>query len=76
MNTKHVDWHSKVLWTSIVALLIVLIQQVAKVFGVEFSNDLASQIQGITNTILTILGLFGIVYDTTKGSEDNEKKNK
>lgn len=64
---KKVDWHSKVLWTSMTALVIVLVQQVAKVFRVEFSNDLASQVQGIVNTALTILGLVGVVYDTTKG---------
>lgn len=64
---KKVDWHSKVLWTSLTALLIVLVQQIAKVFGVEFSNDLANQVQGIVNTVLTILGLIGVVYDTTKG---------
>ena len=64
---KKVDWHSKVLWTSMTALVIVLVQQVAKVFGIEFSNDLASQVQGIVNTALTILGLIGVVYDTTKG---------
>lgn len=64
---KKVDWHSKVLWTSLTALVIVLVQQVAKVFGIEFGNDLANQVQGIVNTILTILGLIGVVYDTTKG---------
>ena len=64
---KKVDWHSKVLWTSLTALVIVLVQQVAKVFGIEFSNDLANQVQGIVNTVLTILGLVGVVYDTTKG---------
>ena len=64
---KKVDWHSKVLWTSLTALLIVLVQQVAKVFGIEFSNDLANQVQGIVNTVLTILGLIGVIYDTTKG---------
>lgn len=67
---KKVDWHSKVLWTSLTALVIVLVQQVAKVFGVEFSNDLASQVQGIVNTVLTILGLVGVVYDTTKGDSE------
>ncbi|WCZ54919.1 holin [Latilactobacillus phage TMW 1.706 P2] len=55
------------LWTSLTALVIVLVQQVAKVFGIEFSNDLANQVQGIVNTVLTILGLIGVVYDTTKG---------
>ena len=69
---KKVDWHSKVLWTSLTALLIVLIQQIAKVFGFEFSNDMAGQIQGIVNTVLTILGLVGVIYDTTKG-DSNEK---
>lgn len=62
----NVDWHSKVLWTSLTALIIVLIQQLAKIFGFEFSNDMASQIQGIVNTCLTILGLVGVVFDTTK----------
>ncbi|WP_413476390.1 phage holin [Latilactobacillus fuchuensis] len=69
---KKVDWHSKVLWTSMTALVIVLVQQVAKVFGIEFSNDMAGQIQGIVNTVLTILGLVGVIYDTTKG-DSNEK---
>jgi len=69
---KKVDWHSKVLWTSLTALVIVLVQQVAKVFGIEFSNDMAGQIQGIVNTVLTILGLVGVIYDTTKG-DSNEK---
>lgn len=64
---EKVNWHSKVLWTSLTALLIVLIQQVAKVFGFEFSTDMAGQIQGIVNTVLTILGLVGVIYDTTKG---------
>ena len=69
---KKVNWHSKVLWTSLTALFIVLIQQVAKVFNIEFSTDMASQIQGIVNTVLTILGLVGVIYDTTKG-DSNEK---
>lgn len=63
----NVDWHSKTLWTSLTALVIVLVQQLAKMFGFEFSNDLASQIQGAVNTVLLILGAVGVVYDTTKG---------
>lgn len=71
---KKVNWHSKVLWTSLSALLIVLFQQVAKVFGLEFSNDMAGQIQGIINSVLTILGLVGVVYDTTKGDSNDKIK--
>lgn len=63
----NVDWHSKVLWTSLTALIIVLVQQLAKVFGFEFTSDMASSIQGIVNTVLTILGVVGVVYDTQKG---------
>lgn len=64
----NVDWHSKVVWTSLTALIIVLIQQLAKAFGFEFTSDMTSSIQGIVNTVLTILGVLGVVYDTQKGA--------
>lgn len=60
-----VNWHSKILWTSLTALFVVFIQQVGAVFGWSFDNEKAQQLTGIINTVLTILATLGIVYDTT-----------
>ncbi|ODJ71973.1 phage holin [Brochothrix thermosphacta] len=60
-----VNWHSKILWTSLTALFVVFIQQIAAVFGLSFDSEKAQQLTGIINTVLTILATLGIVYDTT-----------
>ena len=60
-----VNWHSKILWTSLSALFVVFIQQVGAVFGWSFDSEKAQQLTGIINTVLTILATLGIVYDTT-----------
>lgn len=60
-----VNWHSKILWTSLTALFVVFIQQVGAVFGWSFDSEKAQQLTGIINTVLTILATLGIVYDTT-----------
>ncbi|MGO2564142.1 MAG: phage holin [Brochothrix thermosphacta] len=60
-----INWHSKILWTSLTALFVVFIQQIAAVFGWSFDNEKAQQLTGIINTVLTILATLGIVYDTT-----------
>ena len=46
----------------LISLLIVLVQQVLAVFGVKFTGDWTS-IVAIINTVLTILGLLGVVTD-------------
>lgn len=46
----------------IISLLIVLIQQVLAAFGIKFTGDW-SAIAGIINTVLTILGMLGVVTD-------------
>ena len=46
----------------IISLLIVLIQQVLAVFGVKFTGDWTS-IVAVINTVLTILGMLGVVTD-------------
>lgn len=60
-----VNWHSKILWTSLTALFVVFIQQIAAVFGLSFDSEKAQQLTGISNTVLSILAMLGIVYDTT-----------
>lgn len=69
------DVHSKVWWTSITALLIVLAQQVAHMAGWEISSEALNGLTGIVNTILTIGGLLGVITDTSpKISKTEEDK--
>ncbi|ABJ68039.1 phage holin [Pediococcus pentosaceus] len=46
----------------IISLLIVLVQQVLVIFGIKFTGDW-SAIVGVINTVLTILGMLGVVTD-------------
>jgi len=61
----------KQFWVSLIALLIVLANQIAGIFHVDitFYND---QVTAISETILSILGLLGIIIDpTTIGVSDS-----
>lgn len=62
----------------IISLLIVLIQQVFAMFGVKFTGDW-SAIVAVINTVLTILGMLGVVTDvqtvsapTVKSDEESQ----
>ncbi|QGQ37053.1 phage holin [Lactiplantibacillus plantarum] len=46
----------------IISLLIVLIQQVLAMFGIKFTGDW-SAIVAVVNTVLTILGMLGVITD-------------
>ncbi|MEW4665073.1 phage holin [Lactiplantibacillus plantarum] len=46
----------------IISLLIVLVQQVLAVFGIKFAGDWTS-IVAVINTVLTILGMLGVITD-------------
>nr|DAO54839.1 MAG TPA: holin [Caudoviricetes sp.] len=46
----------------IISLLIVLIQQVFAMFGVKFTGDW-SAVVAVINTVLTILGMLGVITD-------------
>lgn len=46
----------------IISLLIVLIQQVLAMFGIKFTGDW-SAIIAVVNTVLTILGMLGVITD-------------
>lgn len=55
----------------LISLVIVLIQQVLAVFGIKFAGDWTS-IVAVINTVLTILGLLGVITDvqTVNVSQD------
>ncbi|MCG0596149.1 holin [Lactiplantibacillus plantarum] len=62
----------------IISLLIVLIQQVFAVFGIKFTGDWMN-IVAIINTVLTILGMLGVITDvqtvtapTVKSDEESQ----
>ncbi len=64
--------HHKQFWMSLIALLIVLANQIAGIFYVDITiyND---QVTAISETVLSILGLLGIIIDpTTKGVSDSQ----
>ncbi|MEL5722198.1 holin [Lactiplantibacillus pentosus] len=62
----------------IISLLIVLIQQVFAMFGIKFTGDWSSII-AVVNTVLTILGMLGVITDvqtvtapTVKSDEERQ----
>lgn len=55
----------------LISLLIVLVQQVLGVFGLHFHGDVGSLI-GAINTVLTILGLIGVLENPGIVTKPNE----
>ncbi|MEE6666403.1 phage holin [Pediococcus acidilactici] len=70
-NAKKIDWHDGRLWAGLISLLIVLVQQLMVAFGYTYPVDWQN-IVGIINTVLTILGMLGVISDTT--TVDNPKE--
>lgn len=61
----------KQFWVSLIALLIVLANQIAGIFNVDITVY-SEQVTGISETILMILALIGIIVDpTTSGASDS-----
>ena len=61
----------KQFWVSLIALLIVLANQIAGIFNVDI-KIYSEQVTGISETILMILALMGIIVDpTTNGVSDS-----
>ncbi|MQS52183.1 phage holin [Companilactobacillus mishanensis] len=67
------DYHSKVWWVSVVSIVLVLIQQVLKIFGVDMPSGLDTEIMNVVNSLLALGGLIGVIYDTSTGGT-NEKE--
>ena len=63
----------KQFWVSLIALLIVLANQIAGIFNVDITIY-SDQVTGISETILMILALMGIIVDpTTSGASDSSQ---
>ncbi len=72
-NVKNINWHDGKLWAGLISLGIVLIQQLMVAFGFTYPVDWQNII-GIINTVLTILGMLGVISDTTLVDNPKEEK--
>ena len=77
-NVKNINGHDGKLWAGLISLLIVLVQQLMVAFGYTYPVNWQNII-GIINTVLTILGMLGVLSDTTlvndpKGGNNVESK--
>lgn len=59
---------------AMVSAILLLVGQVAKLFGFDVSEAISQQVMAIVNTALTIMVGVGVVQDpTTKGIADDEE---
>lgn len=65
---------NKTFWISIIPMILLLIQQVAAIFGYSLDlSDLGNSILAVVETVFGILAIIGIVVDpTTKGIKDSQ----
>lgn len=66
---------NKSFWLTMVPAMLLLIQLVAKLFGLEIKMDgLQENLLNIINALFVVLSVLGIAVDpTTKGISDSEK---
>lgn len=66
---------NKAFWVALIPALLLLVQQVCAVVGVQLDfGDLQAQLVAIVGTVFTLLAILGIVADpTTEGMGDSEQ---
>ncbi|MGI1808172.1 phage holin [Pediococcus pentosaceus] len=77
-EVKNINWRDGKLWAGLISLGIVLIQQLMIVFGYNYPVNWQN-IVGIINTVLTLLGMLGVISDVTvvsnqRGEPDDKIK--
>ena len=65
---------NKYFWLAIIPALLILVQQILMLFGIEMDfSALSDQLIAIIGTVFAILALFGVVNDpTTDGVKDSD----
>lgn len=76
------DWktriRSKAFWITLVPAVVVLIQMIGNIFGLDMSKltGLSEELIGVINALFVVLSILGIAVDpTTKGIKDNKEEN-
>ncbi len=68
-----VRFKNKTFLLSLWALIVVLAQQIAGLFGADITLY-STEVTAIVETVLTVLGLLGVIHDpTTQGISDSER---
>lgn len=74
------DWKTRIknkaFWIALIPAVIVLIQVVGNIFGLDLSNltGLSQQLIDVVNVVFVVLSILGVVIDpTTKGIKDNKE---
>ncbi|AKG94424.1 holin [Enterococcus phage Ec-ZZ2] len=74
------DWKTRIknkaFWIALIPAVIVLIQVLGNVFGLDLSNltGLSQQLIDVVNAVFVVLSILGVVIDpTTKGIKDNKE---
>ena len=70
-----IRFKNKAFWLGLVPLILLLIQQVAAIFGITLDfGVLQEQLIAIIGTVFALLALLGVVVDpTTEGFADSER---
>lgn len=75
------DWktriRSKAFWITLIPAVILLLQVVGNVFGLDLSNltGLSQQLIDVVNAVFVVLTILGVVVDpTTRGITDENKE--
>lgn len=69
-----VRFQHKSFLVALFSLILLLIQQVAVVFGYEIPVALSEQVISIINTVLSILVLMGVIVDPTTANISDSKR--
>lgn len=66
---------NKTFWVAVIPAILLLIQVVAAVFGIEIDlGDLGNKLLAVVNAVFALLTILGVVADpTTKGVSDSER---
>lgn len=74
------DWKTRIknkaFWIALIPAVIVLIQVVGNIFGLDLPNltGLSQQLIDVVNAVFVVLSILGVVIDpTTKGIKDNKE---
>lgn len=74
------DWKARIknkaFWVALIPAVIVLIQVVGNIFGLDLSNltGLSQQLLDVVNAVFVVLSILGVVIDpTTSGIKDNKE---